>query len=208
MRPIIILITVILPLTYSCITKPEEGKTHSEPMDMVFVEGGTCTMGDTWGDGQSDETPTHEVTLSSFYMGQYEITNAQAAEVFNWALDQGKVNADSSTVQNAVGDPQELLDLDDDEWQISYDGSQLIAYSGKESHPVIEISWYGAVAFCNYLSEREGLTSGYNLNDWSCNWSANGYRLLTEAEWEYAARGGQKSRGYKYAGSNNADDVA
>ena len=127
-------------------------------------------MGDTWGDGFSDENPVHTVTVNSFYIGKYEVTQAQYQEIM---------------------------------------GSNPSYYKGN-NRPVEHVSWYDAVQFCNKLSAREGLEPCYTINgtDVTCDFTKNGYRLPTEAEWEYAARGGNQSQGYKYSGSNNPDEVA
>ena len=161
--------------------------------EMVFVEGGTFTMGCTAEqepDCDDDERPAHSVTLSSFQMGKYEVTQGE------WESLMGE-------------NPSNISDC----------GSNC---------PVELVSWYDVIVYCNRLSEQAGLTPCYYSDEGYSNifgksgetWSqpnagevywlntANGYRLPTEAEWEYVARGGIQSEGYKYAGRNDVNMVA
>jgi len=128
---------------------------------------------------------------SPFYMDKYEVTNDEMVRVLQWAYDDGRLSVSTSSVQNTMGSVQKLLDLGDPGCRITWDGSGFGLKAGKSiSYPCVEVTWYGAAAYCNYRSEMEGRTACYNLSDWSCNFNADGYRLPTNEEWEYAARGG------------------
>jgi len=92
--------------------------------------------------------------------------------------------------------------------------SSLMGYNPSKfigkNNPVEQVSWYEAVIFCNKLSERDGLEKCYtNIGyDTVCDWSANGYRLPTEAEWEFAIKEGSLTNLYKRSGSDNLDEIA
>jgi len=140
----------------------------SGSLDMVFVKGGTFTMGDVWGGGDGDEKPIHLVTVSDFYMGKYEVTQKQY---------------------------QQIMATNPSNWK----GDDL---------PVEQVSWYDAVEFCNKLSQKEGLSPCYSGsgNNMRCDFTKNGYRLPTEAEWEYVARSsGRDDR--KWGGTNSESNL-
>lgn len=130
---------------------------------MIYVEGGTFTMGCTSEQGDNcykDEYPSHQVTLSDFYMGETEVTQAL------WRAVMGS-------------DP-------------SCNGRWTYESGRGNSYPAYRISWNECQEFIRKLNQLTGKT----------------FLLPTEAQWEYAARGGNKSKGYKYAGGNTIDEVA
>ncbi|MCF8307410.1 MAG: formylglycine-generating enzyme family protein [Bacteroidales bacterium] len=154
----------------------------------INVGGGTFEMGctDEQFDCKSDETPLHKVTLSSFEITKYEITNAQYTEFLNDI----NCNSEGSYNDDEYGNVEYITeDLENNAWsdcQIKYSEGQFVVESGKENHPVMSVSWYGANAFAKWA----------------------GGRLPREAEWEFAARGGNQSQNYIYSGSDNLNEVA
>jgi formylglycine-generating enzyme required for sulfatase activity len=140
---------------------------------MVQVEGGTFTMGATaeqGGDAYEWEYPAHQVTLSSFSIGQTEVTQElwQAVMGSNPSWFNGYGNSDYSSYHSDTN------------------------YGTNLQRPVEKVSWDDCQEFIMKLNQMTG----------------KNFRLPTEAEWEYAARGGNRSQGYKYSGSNTVDDVA
>lgn len=134
-------------------------------LEMVLVEGGTFKMGSDSEEAWEDEKPVHWITLDSFYVGKYPVTQRQFLAVM---------------------------------------GTNPSFFRGSNL-PVDQVSWYDAIKYSNKLSIKEGLTPVYSINGdvepnyWRrggiiVDWAASGYRLLTEAEWEFAARGGVRAQ--------------
>ncbi len=180
------------------------------PVEMVSVPAGTLIMGRTSeGDdayGAANELPRHSVTLSAYQIGKYEVTNQQFCDVLNWAIEPPRnyVRTVTGAVWTGTGDLYAggNLQFIGGGYDIVYSGGVFSAVTrtglpegtnySMANHPVVAISWYGAVAFCNWLSEMRGLTPCYDMN--ASEWplvipppNAGGYRLPTEAEWERAA---------------------
>lgn len=155
--------------------KPVVPNVKASPLseiEMVYVEGGTFEMGakPALSNRIKGTDLDYKVTLSSYSIGKYPITQKQWHEVMG-------------------SNPSHFI------------GADL---------PVETVSWYACVEFCNKLSQQHGFVPCYSgdESDITCDWSANGFRLPTEAEWEYAGRGGKYSKDFTYAGSNDIDNVA
>lgn len=158
-----------------------------------LVPAGSFTMGSpTIELGRGSDEVQREVSLTQFFfMGSTEVTNAQMADVMNWAYGEGLIEVTEDAVRNAEGRSETLLKLDQS--QIIFVESEAFSYfavlEGRENYPCFEVSWYGAMAYCNYLTRKEGgLSQAVDLWDWTFDSEAAGYRLPTEAEWEFACR--------------------
>jgi sulfatase modifying factor 1 len=173
------------------------------PNDMAYIPNGEFQMGDSFSEGCSYERPVHTVTLDSYFMGKYEITNRQYCDYLNSAL--GLITVTSGVVYKAgsgTSYPYCDTSTSNSYSQIAYSGGvfSVRTKSGRDmsDDPMVLVSWYGAVAYCNWRSQQGGKEQCYNLSTWNCDFNKHGYRLATEAEWEYAARGGLSGRRFPW----------
>ncbi len=161
------------------------------PSDMVVVPDGEFEMGDSFDEGDSDELPVHTVFLSPYYIDTYEVTNQQYADRLNWAYAEGWLITviDGVVYQAGSGTsyPYCSTTTSYSDSRITWNGSTFAVVAGKEDHPMVMVSWYGAVAYCNWRSAMEGKPLCYDLSNWTCDFGVAGYRLPTEAEFEKAA---------------------
>ncbi len=165
---------------------------------MVAVPAGSFQMGDHAGfvdpSHPSDEVPIHTVQLSAFLIGKTDVTVQQYRDFLASALSQGTIRVSAGSVTLASGTEVLFTTRTADQYsRIGWDGTSFTVLDGRGSHPVTSVLWHGAAAYCNWLSAREGRTPCYDTTTWVCDFTKNGYRLPTEAEWEYAGRGGRTS---------------
>jgi len=152
--------------------------------DMVLVEGGSFSMGATQEQDSvaSDaEKPVHQVTLSNFRISKYEVTTAQ----FVIFLNSRKISMNGSSITNS-GKTHNYFEAKPKNIYFDADSTKWFPVTGYENVPMTNVTWYGANEFCRW---------------------AGGF-LPTEAQWEYAARGGKSSHGYVYSGGANPNIVA
>lgn len=187
--------------------------TGSEPIAVVPLTWVSLagTVADTLGNKDSadnpDEYPAHRVKLAPFSISKCEITRYQFAEVFNAGLktypgltldSMGSLRFRDSLVAS--------LSTSDFTWT----DSSVSAHDGPKNHPMVNISWMGAALFCNLLSLRDTLPPCYDTTGllFTLTRADSGYRLPTEAEWEFAARGGKTFAASLYPSGNSISEYA
>lgn len=177
---------------------------------MNLIPADTFSMGDHHGfvDPQhpSDEIPIHQVKIDSFYLSNTETTNQQFMEYLNAAIGTGSISVQNNRVK-LTGDTNTLYYTHQyaSWYSIGYNGTSFYVSDFRADHPVVGVMWCGAAAYCNWKSALEGLQPCYNLTTWTCDFTQNGYRLPTEAEWELAGRGGHKSPYLRYCSADTID---
>lgn len=192
--------------------------------DMVFVEGGTFRMGSSKEKEPVDWSalPGFQATVPSYYISRYELTWGEFSEFIKSTGYKTTADLTDSSFVKTKDDFAQVKGVNwrHDEWGDPRD-------TAMSDLPVVHVSWYDAIEYCNWLSLRDGFTPVYTIDrntvdtsntskydwfKWTVTWSEDvpnpGYRLPTEAEWEFASRGGNLSKGYIFSGSNSLEEIA
>ncbi len=167
-------ISLFILISFFVFKNVEAETIFKEPttnMEFILVKGGCFQMGDTFGDGQKDEQPVHEVCIDDYYIGKAEVT----VRAFRKFVDQTTYRTDAEKEGHCWG-----IDKDGQWKNVSGKCWKNLSFQQQGNHPVVCVSWNDAQAFVKWLNRQ----------------SKGGYRLLTEAEWEYAARGSGQQRHY------------
>ncbi len=163
--------SLVVPLVDSTLILEKKREKEMPFPKMIHIAGGTFTMGSTNSD--SDEWPLHEVRVSGFELGKYEVTNAQFCAF---------LNAKGNQKRREIS----WLEIEGTYCLIEQKEGKFVPKAGFDLFPVVEVNWFGALAYTEWLNEVSG---------------QKGWRLPTEAEWEYAAGGGEEQRN-AYSGTN------
>ena len=184
-------IDFLLPRFKTTNMVPMTVQAPSTPPGMVAIPGGTFEMGNHGGGNWPEEQPVHSVTLDDFYMDTYEVSNTQFVDFLNAS----NVSVIGSDVYQVGGAGKLILNLSHG---INYSSGTFSFDAGKDHQPAAHLTWYGATLYCNYISTVNGLALCYDATTFACDFTADGFRLPTEAEWEYASRGGYHNPYYDF----------
>lgn len=179
---------------------------NSIPFDEVFVVGGNSTI------GNDVDCSKYQSIIPDLFVSKYEITWGTMTKLINIAITKQYVKFENDKVIPLVGlFPQYnnvILEVDKNKLFLKInETNQLECNPSSLNKPASNISWYGMALLCNVLSEVNMYKPCYDLQSWDIIPKTNGYRMPTFEEWEFFARGGNKSMSYKYAGSNNPQEV-
>jgi len=161
----------------------------------VRIPGGSYSMGDHFGfvdpEHPNDELPLHNVYISPLYMSTTLTTVSDYCKYLNAAFSQGLIEVRSNTVYAVGGTNEYFYTYGASAYsRILYTNGAFVVLNNRDLHPITSVLWFGAIAYCNWLSTTNGYASSYNLATGDVNLTNNGFRLPTEGEWEYCAHGG------------------